>query len=1086
MHSPCPTATRLPARPSAPPTPRPGPRRGTCRAARLLALGLAVLAGAPAALALPAGRPAPADPAGPVARSFPAAPAAPASAARDAGDEQYRFLAGLVEKELWDLAVKEGQAFLRAHPGHAKAPLARYRLATALFELERLEEAAPHYRTLAAARGFEYRAEAAFRVGQCDLAAGRLDEAREALAGVLAGEQDYLHGPALFLLGETELRAARHAEAEEHFQRLLREHPGSEHAPEAQRALAWCAWEREEAEEAVKRIRAWLERHGNARDDDEMRVLLGEALLELDRAEEALAAYRAALGEGADAGPFADAALRGAGFARAALGDAAGAAEEFGRLLERFPKSRYAAEARLQRGIQQLQAGDAAAAVESLAGTDARDPQALLWLARARRAAGDPQAALRTLDQALALSPPPALASRLQVARGEVLGDLGRGEEAVAAFERAGSDYALHAAAVTALNEGDAESAARLATTLLAEHPASDYRAQTALVLGEALFAREEHARAEEALLELLATPSDELGETAGELVGRALSRVAWCRYLQGDPAGAAQRFEELVRRFPGRPEAEEARWMLGRALAEAGDEPAAARARAAYLAEHPEGEHVAEVLLAHGLAREDDEGGRHLARLVEGHAGSPLAARALLVLGDRASDAGEALEAERHYRRLLDEHAGHELAPQARYGLAWCLYGRGEHAAAAQELDALQAAAAGSNGSAALEGELALAADELAVWAHGRAGAPRKALAAWQRLARACEDDRRSFRAARAVVEAFRAAGEDEAARKVLDELLGGLRDPDVAVEVLVEGAYLALEDEDVDRAEAQVRVALRRTEAPAVREAAFYVAEALFAAGRDQRAIELYAVARGAPELAPQALYKLGFALLRTGDLEGAEGALAALVTEHPTSDLRGEGLFLLGETRFRQERWREAAEPLETLRRELPRHEVLPKALFRLGLALGHAEEWAAAEAVLSDLARRAPQFENLLEAELWRARALAAQGKARAARQAFERVAAEDRGELAADAHLGLGRLDEAEERFEDALAEYLKVAVLYGHAEKVAEGLYRAGLCLERLGDVEKAVAQYREVLADHRESPFAALARERLDAIHER
>src|SRR6185503_11903503 len=124
--------------------------------------------------------------------------------------------------------------------------------------------------------------------------------------------------------------------------------------------------------------------------------------------------------------------------------------------------------------------------------------------------------------------------------------------------------------------------------------------------------------------------------------------------------------------------------------------------------------------------------------------------------------------------------------------------------------------------------------------------------------------------------------------------------------------------------------------------------------------------------------------------------------------------------------------------------------------------------------------APQFPNLAEAELWRGRALAAQKKGRAARAAFERTLALDQGELAAQARLGVAGLLEGEGRTDDALSEYLKVALLYAHEPSVAEALFRAGRALETLGDPKKAAERYRELVTQHAASPFAREARERL------
>ncbi len=60
--------------------------------------------------------------------------------AQDA-DEQYTYVAALAEKGLHDRVVREAREFLHANPNHAKAELARYRLACALFELGRRSEA---------------------------------------------------------------------------------------------------------------------------------------------------------------------------------------------------------------------------------------------------------------------------------------------------------------------------------------------------------------------------------------------------------------------------------------------------------------------------------------------------------------------------------------------------------------------------------------------------------------------------------------------------------------------------------------------------------------------------------------------------------------------------------------------------------------------------------------------------------------------------------------------------------------------------------------------------------------------------------
>ena len=996
-----------------------------------------------------------------------------AAAAMDAGDDQYRYLVGLVDKGLYELAAEEAQAFLRAHPRHEKATLARYRLATALFELGRREESAPHYEALAGGAGFEYRTEALFRLGQCRLDAERFDDAERAFAAVVDGPQDYLRGPATFLAGEAALRAGRPAEARARYEALLERFPDSEHAADAERGLCWCAFQEGDAAATIRLAERFLGRRREHASGPEILVLLGEAYLSNERAGDARRAF-----DRVPEGPFSDAALRGAGFACAALGEHADAAARFQRLLAEHPESRYAAEARLQLGIERLRAGDAAGAERALGERAlADDPEALYWLAEAQEERA-PERALQTLDRAAERSPSEALRGRIEIARGDLLTRLGRTPDALRAYERGGSDYALWAAAVAALNQGDAQSAARYSEKLVAAHPESEYADDARLALGEAAFAREDWAGAEERFAEALAATDDPA------LAARARSRLAWCAYLAGAPERAAARFGELCARHPEAPEAEEGLAMLGRARREADDERGALEAFTAYLARFPDGPHADEALFGTAELAPARAAARTFEELLARHPESPLAARAHLALGDLLAARGQHQAAREHYRALLGAGDGGDGAPEARYGLAWSLYEGGSPVEVGEAAETLAPFLRAGRADPELRG----AALELLVHARARAGDAAGATEAWRAFAAVSEGDERRFRAARAVVDAWKAAGEPSRGQAVLDELLGGVRDRDIAVDVLVEGAYLALDEGDVDRAEAQVRVAARRAEdRPSVAEASFFVGEARFERGEDERARALYAAAAQAGgTVEARALYKLGFCLLRAGDSAGAARAFEAVVEGHEESELWGESLFLLGEARFRADDLDGASDALALLCRKLPGHEVAPKALFRLGLALGRLERWQEAEAALARLAKDHPDFPNAAEAELWRGRALAAQGSGRAARQAFERVLALDEGELAAAARLGIGALAEREGRLDEALSEYLKVAVLYAHDELVAEALVRAGGALEALGQPEKAADRYREVLRVHPRARFAADARDRLARLEKR
>ena len=197
----------------------------------------------------------------------------------DSGEERYVYIVGLLDRGLFDLAITEAQQFLKEQPGHARATLTRYRLATTLFDLDRRAQAAPLFVELVGRPGFEYRTECQFRLAQCQLDLGQLTEAAASLRAVLASDAGYLAEPARFMQAEVEFRAGRDAQAEQLWLTFLADYPQSEYAGAARRGLAWCAWHTDDAAVTIERAKAYLKQHGQAPDADEVRILLGEALL---------------------------------------------------------------------------------------------------------------------------------------------------------------------------------------------------------------------------------------------------------------------------------------------------------------------------------------------------------------------------------------------------------------------------------------------------------------------------------------------------------------------------------------------------------------------------------------------------------------------------------------------------------------------------------------------------------------------------------------------------------------------------------------------------------------------------------------
>ncbi len=980
--------------------------------------------------------------------------------------EQYRFIAGLYSEGHWDMTVREAKSFLEEYPDHAKAHLARYRLAGALFELDRKPEAAAQFRPLAKRTRFEFYAECNLRLGQCELQTGNTEAAKSALQKAREGDKDYLKPLSTFLLGEACFGDEQYAPARKFYAESVQLDAKADTVAHAQRGGAWSAFRLGDFPGATTLARAFHTAHGEHELKEEMHYLLGQALLASDKPKDALDAFRKV-----DDGSFHDVCMRGVAFSKAASGDHAGAARAFATLLKTHPKSKLAGEARLQCGAHWLEAGDARAAMETLApGARNKDPELHFWLAKAVAEVETPEAGLTLLGRALNYKPDAALAERIHSLRGELLYKLGRHEESAAAFASSKSDYALHAAASAHLAADRPAEALQAADQLLNQFADSAYRIPTAVTRAEALFALERFDDAYASFEQLW-----NLEGLEDSIRCQSLSRMAWCQYSTDNAKTAGQLFARVAHTFSQSPLAGEALYMAGRCALDAGDNQTAATHWNLYIRRFNGHEHMDQVLL--GLAQAG-QGIASLEVLLNDNPTSPVAHSALFEWA-RILEAQEDYAGAAHrYQQLLKSFPQSEHAATAHYGLAWCLNSTGDFAQATSVLQRLLAMN--------IDAPMQIAARELLSWTAVEAGDMRSALANYSELRRTDLDRAKLFAAAKKLALALKATDDNERALQLLRPFATDGSAPDLAIPALVESAWIALDSGATGDAESFVRAAAKLTATDAtVSEAAFFVGEARFTAENFERAAALYEFAAGVQgsTVAAQALYKLGFARLSTSDTKGAAAAFALLTRNHKDSALWGEALYLQGESLIRSGDLQAAIAPLQELRRSRPKHAVLPKALFRLGLALQQTGQAKEGLNVLSQLVGNFTNFEAWVEAELHRGLCLVALNRRREAHSAFDRVLAKDKGVLSARARIQIGRLHLAQEDEEAALAEFLKVALLYAHDEEVAEALFLAGHCLERQDNQAAAIGQYNKAVKDHPRTAYAKQCADRLRAL---
>jgi TolA-binding protein len=995
-------------------------------------------------------------------------------------EDSLRYMAGLAAKGLPAELQREAEQFLRAYPNHGRVSEARYRLASAYFEQGRVAEAAKLLSPIAVLSGFDLAPEANFRLGQCELDLGRPKEAAAALERALSFGKEYLEVPARALLGDAQLSAGRVDEAGRSFRRVLELAPKGESAPDAVCGLAWCALRSQDhaaVQDLAGKFLAAFPGHGRA---GEVQFLRAEALFELGRPEESLAAYGKVSGEA-----FADAAVRGAGFACAALGRHADAAEAFALLIQRHPQSRFVEEARLQLGVERLAAGDARGALAALpAETLGASGEGAYWRARALSAAGEDGAALELATRASRGEADREKAARWASLRADLLARTGRPDEARAAYEAADTDYALQAAAVASLEAKRPEEALRLARKLLERNPRSNYRQEALLAAAEALFSLGQHGEAEGAYLAAAEADKD------AERRGRSRLRAAWCRYLAGDAVRAAAMFKELSRTPGDGPLADEACFMAARAALDAGDTRSARAGYDKYLERFPQGTRRGEALLASARLADGSEADARLEAALAAPGSEATAAEARFELAERLSKAGDFEGALAHYETLLRSSAPPALAASSRYGQAWCHFSRGRNQEALAALAPLFAQPSG--GAPALQGELELASLELSVFAASRQGD----LAAAERHFRLLEErgasDTRLWAAASALLEALPSEAGGARRAELLERCARAAKSPAVTGEIEAQRSLLCLAGGDREQALQRIDAAWRAApQSAAVREAACTVGESCLAANdADSGQGILRALARD--ERAPwadRAVYRLGHWRLSRGEARGAAQDLAGFVQRFPGSALKLPARFLEAEALLRAGDSAKALTAFEGLGAEDVGVELAPKVLFRVGTLHCKAGRWTEGERELTVLLERFPKFENGPEAQLWQARAQAERGERRLARTTFETLARADRGWIGAESLLSLGELSLASgdpAGAEEALRHFLKVAVLFSDVELVARSNWGAGRALEALGRHDKAAECYREIVDKAPKTEWASRGRERLVALASR
>jgi cellulose synthase operon protein C len=866
---------------------------------------------------------------------------------------------------------------------------------------------------------------------------------------------------------------------------------------------------------AAKALREFLDASPKAAEAAEAQHLLGEALWQAGRRDEALATWKAFVRDHAGSPRLPDV-LYALGVGQAETGDAE-AATTLARFATDFPKHALAADVVLWRAdlaVKGKRLDEARPLLEqALAGGG---PQALRIahkLAALELDAKRPERALDVATKALAAAKAASDADAKSVAaleldRADALWELpGRRKEATAAYAAiAAADPAAPAAAtalsMTALGllqEGKAADALARADAFLERHAgtaAPETVADVRAIRAESLLALGRHADAARAYGELVkavpkaprrgtwqlreatAWAADKKWKEVHDVLAAALPGLTGDDRAQAllldagalvelrNPKAAAAALATIDKDHAGWSRRDEALLLQVRALREAGDSPAALAVAERLVKDFPKARSADVAWYRLGQLRQN--AGRHddaiaaYATSITADPKGTRAAWALLATGWCHEAKGRLPDAIRAWSDCITTYPKSAAAAAALLARADARQRSGDFAGGLADAERLLAAAA--DGSMKLDAAAAGEARLLSGLCLAGEKKPAQAAAAFARLL----EEQPSF----------------AAADRVLFEL----------------GVAQALAGKPAESAAAFAELVKKFPKSGYAADAWMEVGEARFAKGDWAAAEEAYRSAIAAVGsstdkgvLLEQARHKLGWTFVMRKDHARAVEAFAAQLAAAADGPLAADAETMRGESLLALGRPAEAAAAFaDAVARadKLSSADMRAAAFIRAAEAAAGERKWEESLAIAERFMKREPDSPRAAEARYAAAWARQNLGRLDEALAGYRAIADASRTEIAARARLMEGEVLFEKAQHKDAVKSFFKVA--YGFGEEKAppafhpwqaQATFEAARCFEVLGKSDQARTLYAELVTRYPQSQHVAAAKKRLEAL---
>ena len=1026
-------------------------------------------------------------------------------ASADEADELFNLANGLMSRLEYGLAVETYSRLIAAHPTFTDTARARHRRAWCLYEVRRYEECEKGFRELLAKHpDFADAPKARYRLAEALLHQKKPAEAADAFVALADASPDFAFAAtALHRAGEALSGLKKYADAAKVYARLIAGYPTYRHIAYAHYSLGWCHVQLEAYPAAAKAFAAVVAKFPESRVAAESQYRLGVAHLqfagrtsEADRRaqayRDAVAAFQTVLEK--FPGPYAPEALHGIGSAYFEQKRYVEAAEAFGRVATRFPDSPAATRARAL-----YDAGNSFYWAERFADATRAFDQVLELVPGqplAQKAvyarglcylkAEQPAKAIAAFTASLAA---PALAdnlARVTYSLAEANLAAGRHDAAAQAYTTVVERHAKAPVAADALSalafcrrdQGKLPEAIAAAGKFVATYPPEHplYKA-TLFALGDFQFAAKNFADALAAFEKL-----QKLGP-APEKADWTLYRLGWCHRQLKAPDQAAPRFAQLVARYPKSPLAPESLCLVARIADEQKDPDTAARRYAQCFTDYPDSPYAplarVDLGLLHFNRKQFDQAAAHLKFFVENHAAHKSLPEARLHLAEALYETKAYDDALVHFAAFLDAHPAHDLEPRARDGIAWTHRKLDQPNKAAPHFLALVEKHPDSDrapgalfAAANIRVEQKRHADAHALFARLPAAYPTHKLAV-----------EAAYRAASALCD----AADFEKAETALAAFLDQHAKSDFADDALYDLGWALRKLKKADDVAAPLeRLLADFPTSDLVPATHFLLGEHHYDAKDYARSAKHYqacAAATKADDERAKALYKLAWSHYNAEKLPDAAKAFDALLARFPDTGFAAEAHYLSGVILQKGDAHAQAVTRFEQALAAGPPAKYRERALYQTGQSQQALGKWALAlkayQATLDDF----PAGDLRLDATYGLGLASQHLGAYADAEDAFRKVIAETKTELAARAQYGLGECSFLQDKYKEALPRLLAVEIRYAYKKWRAAALLKTMECHAKLGNPARVRFYHADLTKKFPDSEFLPAAQKLVDAL---